>query len=271
MNYGTLAGYGDPVVWLDEFFQLVPPDDVCAIALHCYMGHAASMASFVERFRKYGKPIWMTEFCAWEQFISSPQAQMNYMNDTINYLETNPLVERYAWFIARGAGPADAYPFMFLLSKTSPVALTDCGKVYVNMSSFDTAVHYVAGLPIPAEHYTGCNMSATTGQSWSESVRLRPTTDTTGVLELTSFSAGKWVEYQVDVTRCTTLTLRYQSELDATIRVGIDGTVADELALPATQGSWRTIVLEISPIRGRHVLRIEVLKGNINLNTLRLD
>jgi hypothetical protein len=33
MNYGTLSGYSDPIVWLDEFFKLIPIDDVDGIAV----------------------------------------------------------------------------------------------------------------------------------------------------------------------------------------------------------------------------------------------
>lgn len=271
MNYGTKEGYSDPVVWLDEFFSMVPVDDVCAIALHCYMGNAQAMASFVERFAKYGKPIWMTEFCAWEQFITNSQAQMNYMSDAVNYLESNPDVERYAWFIPRGAEAENSYPYMFLLSKSQPTALTDCGKVYVNMSSFDKSVWYTKGLPIPAEHYANCNMSETTATQWCESVRLRPTTDTTGVLELTSFRTGKWVEYQVDANRCSSLTLRYQSILEAQISIGIDGDKSDVMTLSGTGGEWRTAVLDIKGLDGRHTLRIGMEKGNINLNTIQID
>ena len=64
MNYGTLAGYSDPVKWLDEFFAQpgVSIDDVYAIAIHCYMASASAVKSYVERFEKYDKPIWMTAY-----------------------------------------------------------------------------------------------------------------------------------------------------------------------------------------------------------------
>ncbi len=59
MNYGTLEGYHDPIVWLDEFFAQpgCSLDDVDAIAVHCYMPSSGSVKNYLELFRKYGKPI----------------------------------------------------------------------------------------------------------------------------------------------------------------------------------------------------------------------
>lgn len=267
MNYGTLSGYGDPIVWLDEFFKLVPKSDMCAIALHCYMGNASSLKSYVERFKKYDLPIWMTEFCAWENFIGSSTAQMYFMSDALNYMECNPDIERYAWFIPCGGSAVNAYPYMYLLNKNKPVGLTDCGKVYVNMSTFDKSIYYVAGQKIPAEHYQNCNMSESLNGGWSESVRLRPTTDNEGVLELTSFNSGKWVEYQVDA-KCKNITLRYSTILNCKMVVSINGKEANTIDLASTSGEWATYKTDIDGNNGKQTIRLAVSQGNINLNYL---
>ena len=54
MNYGTLAGYSDPIKWLDEFFAQpgVSIDDVYAISIHCYMSSTSSVQGYVEKFEK---------------------------------------------------------------------------------------------------------------------------------------------------------------------------------------------------------------------------
>ena len=59
MNYGTLAGYSDPIKWLDEFFAQpgVSIDDIDAISIHCYMANPQALRNYVAMFYKYNKPI----------------------------------------------------------------------------------------------------------------------------------------------------------------------------------------------------------------------
>jgi membrane carboxypeptidase/penicillin-binding protein len=75
---------------------------------------------------------------------------MKYMSDALNYLEANPLVARYAWFIPRANGSIESYPYMQLLTKTTPYALSELGKVYVNMSTQDKSIYYPEQQKIPA-------------------------------------------------------------------------------------------------------------------------
>ena len=89
MNYGTLSGYSDPIKWLDEFFAQpdVSIDDVDAIAVHSYMASPSAVQSYIERFRKYNKPVWVTEFCAWDPKPTSAEVQMDYMCAVLHYME----------------------------------------------------------------------------------------------------------------------------------------------------------------------------------------
>ena len=141
MNYGTLSGYGDPEVWLDEFFSLIDASDIAAISVHCYMPSVAALKSYIEKFEKYGKPIWLTEFCAWDGFSGSAEEQMQYMSEAINYLEASPIVERYAWFIARTSN-ANAFPYMSLLTDNQT---TNVGSAYLAASTQDTTVYAIEG------------------------------------------------------------------------------------------------------------------------------
>lgn len=271
MNYGTLAGYSDPVKWLDEFFQLVPLSYFDGIALHCYMAAPSAFKSYVEKFKKYGKPIWMTEFCAWEKSIGNANQQIRYMCEVVNYMETNPDVVRYAWFIPRTNGSVDSYPFMQLLTKTQPYTLTAAGKVYTNMSSFDKTLYYGKGVVIPAAHYTALNSTDPSSTSMA-SIYLRPTTDKSGILEVYEFLKDRWMEYQIDVPADGNyqLKLRHASYTDVSIAIAVDGQANKvwDLAKTGEDNIWKTSATDISLSKGKHTLRLTSQNGTSCLNWL---
>ena len=160
MNYGTLAGYSDPIKWLDEFFAQPDVDinDVYAISVHSYMASPSAVQSYMERFRKYGKPVWVTEFCAWDPLPASAEVQMDYMCTVLHYMENEPLVERYAWFIPRYTNKNND-PHMQLITNEVPGELTDAGKVYCGFSSYDTQT-YLTTEWIPAGSYCAAEGTA---------------------------------------------------------------------------------------------------------------
>jgi len=93
--------YGTPKAWFDEFFQYVDINDVDGIALHSYMGWASATKSYVQQYiGYYHKPIWLTEFCAWDNFTQNQGGtalqQRKEMIDMLDFLETEPMVARYA-------------------------------------------------------------------------------------------------------------------------------------------------------------------------------
>lgn len=272
MNYGTLSGYGDPIVWLDEFFDKVPLSSIDGIAIHCYMGNARTMASYVKRFKKYGKPIWLTEFCGWEtSSIKDVSSQINYMSEAVNFLECNPDVARYAWFIPRSSGVLESYPYMQLLTKTMPYDLSPLGKVYANMSTFDKVTYYPERQQIPAESYSSTNTEAEViAGNWSTPVHFRPTTDVDGVLDVIEFNTDMWLEYLVETTKITThrINLRYASLYNATIEIYIDGTHATIISLPKTGADnvWQTATATVPMNPGKHTLRIKNSSGGTALN-----
>ena len=108
MNYGTMAPYSDPTLWLDEFFGMgahpgfenVSIDDIDGVAIHLYNLYASGVLGYVNRFRKFEKPIWMTEWCAYSG-NSSAEFQIEFMSQSVLLLEADPAVERYAWYIPK--------------------------------------------------------------------------------------------------------------------------------------------------------------------------
>lgn len=279
LNYGTLANYSDPVKWLDEFLACdgVSLDDMYGIALHCYMPTVEALRSYIHRFEKYNKPIFLTEFChANNSITNNATTQHNYMCETVNYLEAEPMVEGYSWFMDRASGDWGA--ISVLNSNANNPALTDLGLAYVYASSYDTDHYYGVREAIPAEHY--CNNSlaqsvADGAATLAAAPHVGPSTDSTGILELRDFyTVGSWVEYNVslDESRTYALALRYNSPLrDSTFEISIDGTVVGEVTLPVGEG-WKTHWLEgLDLTAGRHTLRVTLTLGRANFNWFYFD
>lgn len=273
MNYGTLANYSDPIKWLDEFFAIdgVSLDDIDGIAIHCYMESPSSLMNYVNMFKKYGKPIWLTEFCAWPSSGKiSVASQMSYMSEVLHFLEANPDVFRYAWFIPRGIGPKDPSTGEtsnnLLPGKAN--ALTDLGTVFVNMSTLDKTVYYTKDQVIPAEHYSSINSVEDLN---SYSAHLRPTTDVSGILDVFDLKQDQWLEYQLDIPKAGTykLDIRYNSYRKNEIELTIDKGPAVKMELPNVDSKWTTVSTEMKLKAGKQTLRIKVTLGNIALNWLR--
>ena len=265
MNYGTLSGYNDPIKWLDEFFAIdgINLDDVDVISLHCYMGNSSALMGFVDRFDKYGKPIWMTEFCAWEKNINSQLAQINYMCEVLNYFEQTDKIERYAWFIPRTSGPVNSYPYMQMLEKISS-DLTDLGKVYCMFSTFDKSAWLQS--PIRASEYVATS---------DFNVHLLPSTfPNDDKLMVNALHQGQILDYQIfNRSATTTMNIHYASYANSEIVVYVD----DQPLITATQSAtgssdiWATTNLQISIPAGKHVLRLAMLNGTCNIASFELQ
>lgn len=260
MNYGTLAGYSDPIKWLDEFFSKpgVSVNDIDAFSLHCYMKSPDAVKGFIERFYKYDKPIWLTEFCAWDGGVSNVEQQMTYMSKMLNYLEQEPRVERYAWFIPRYKTP-NTEPYMQLLTNAPDIHLTDLGKMYTLFSTFDQSVYLNTKRPIYAGEY--CKTDNT-------NVQVRPCPDSRigeEGLMITSMASTSPIVYQLNVEKdATAIELRYTSYSNSILSVKVDGT--EELAeLPRTGSlnTWESCEVAIPITAGQHKVSIELLDGSL--------
>lgn len=255
MNYGTLADYSDPIKWLDEFFALpgCSLDDVDAIAIHCYMPSAESVKAFIERFRKYGKPIWLTEFCNGNSNNISEEAQLAYMCETLNMLEQNDLVGRYAWFMGR-AGGFNSKWHDSLLESSEPFGLTELGKVFVNFSTFDDSIVYAKGDVIPAEQY-----SYAAGK-----FHLASSTDG-GVLDITDFKGDSEVRYHINLPSSGTykFKLRYLTYMQSGLSFGMEDAL-DTYQMQNTGNKWLTETFELALPAGKSDLVLKA-KGNAGI------
>ena len=273
MNWGTLSGYSNGVQWLQEFFTKVNPDDIYGIAVHIYMNAAKATLGDLQRYKVFGKPLWLTEFCAWDG-CSSSAAQCQFMAQCINSLEQDPDLERYAWFIPRWNQATESAPFMQLITKTKPYELTERGKLFVNMSTFDKNAVYPCGKRIPAEHYRACSVDDNYA---SPLVSL--CTDVNGILQIDGLSLNQWMDYQIDVLKGVKhFNIRYAATRDSEItiyKVSESGDEKELLAveLPTTgaKDAWATLTVDFTPAEGKQVLRIKCTKGLPRINWFKLN
>ena len=258
MNYGTLAGYNDPIKWLDEFFEQpnVSIDDVDAISIHCYMASPQAVKNYIALFEKYNKPIWLTEFCAWEEYaIHSTEDQISYMCSMLNHLEQNPHVERYAWFIPRYKS---GFPYMSLLTYSAPYELTDAGKVYCGFSTFDKSVWLRTDKAINATQYIAVS---------SDDIQVRPSTDGTGLM-LSTMKENQHVDYQVYLAeQSSTVSIRYAAygATDIALWDNGDPIVVTTLEATGNMSNWLTHEVPLTLGKGKHTLRLEVQSGVTNI------
>jgi hypothetical protein len=90
----------DPVDWLDKFIAECPTCKFDYIAIHNYNSYKSTLEWYVGKFKKYGKPIWLTEFASWDDPVDYAGV-VQYMKEAIPYLESDTTIYRYSWFATR--------------------------------------------------------------------------------------------------------------------------------------------------------------------------
>jgi hypothetical protein len=117
----------DPVDWLDKFFAACPGCKVDYIAVHSYAPGSESLRNYLTKFKKYNKPLWVTEFAPWDPPKPDFEGVVRYMKEAIPILENDPDVFRYSWFATR----VGINPDISLLG--SDGVLTKLGQLYTSM------------------------------------------------------------------------------------------------------------------------------------------
>jgi len=189
--------------------------------------------------------------------------QMDYLCAVLNYLEANPRVERYAWFIPRAGSRVDSPPYMQLLTHDYPADLTELGKMYCWFSPMDKSVWLRANRPILAGEYVAVANNA---------MPLRPSTDKEALqaasgtgLMITNFSAGQKLTYQVCVPENSTkFTLRYCGYSNSICEVLVDGESANFIDMPrnGSTSEWVSASSSISMKAGNHTVTLSLFSGS---------
>ena len=245
--------YYDPIDYFDDFFAVCPDCRVDAISIHAYMADVGGIEWYVDLFKKYNRPIWMTEFSAWEDTTTLAD-QKEFLIHAVDSLENDPDVARYAWFTGRRNG----HPYNGLFDYRQSGILTELGDIYINMPVHGASnIHSLPSL-IEAEEY-----------GVMSGVRLELTEDNNGFLNVSEVAAGDWVEYNITGNAGNyDLTARVASTLGGTVTVFVDGNQQATITVPATGGPqvWNSVAATINlATSDAHSLRL-VFSEAISLN-----
>lgn len=205
LNYSPNPPYTDPMKWMDEFVAIVGLDAFDYMALHNYGGYEV-MVDLCTRFHeKYGKPIWLTEFCYWPEegnpnSTVSPQSQISVMVKSLRWLEQTDWIYRYAWFKAIGNSSSNKGPNYGLLKPgkgEDKRELSDQGYVYVYIGDFNPEVYHSVNEEVNASDFIDdqfCQLGKSGGEDkWP--------------IEITGFTSGAWADYQFEIPKEDTYTI----------------------------------------------------------------
>ena len=258
LNYSPDAPYQDPIKWYDEFFQACPDCRVDHIAVHLYMSSVSAIKSSIDKYKKYGKPIWLTEFCAWDG-NTTVGSQQEFLFQTLDYLETDPSIFRYAWFKERGY--SGGYPYMQLLDNRKEGVLLPLGEIFTYMSSYDDNFFFTPSQRIPSEQYIRMN-----------GIMLEKTTDVTDHLNITNFDPTyDFVDYNVDIPEAGEYNVffRYADQYgDASeVRISVNDVEKGSMVFESKGiNVWATQQCKATFDAGKQKIRIDFKRGGLKLN-----
>jgi len=270
VNYCSTAGsvyengtyYTNPFKYLDDFFALCDTCRIDYIGLHWY-GAGNSIMSYIKDARKYKKPIWVTEFASWD--YSSPvqnvAEQIKYLAGTTNFLERDPDVYRYSWFIGRRQTGQTTYPYIDLYGADG--MLTELGKMYMDIPVYDPNMKFkIPGRIEMEEYYLMSGL-------FSE-----PTSDVNGFLNIGWTDVNDWAEYKISVEKSGTYNLnaRIAGTGQGAMQFLIDGVVKALVKTTNTGGwqSWKTVTEKIELEAGDHILKMLVRAAGFNINWIEI-
>ncbi len=262
LNFSPDAPYQDPIKWYDEFFAACPSCRVDHIAVHIYMPSASAVKSTIASYKKYGKPIWLTEFCAWETSTTA-ESQQRFLFDALDYLETDPDVFRYAWFKDRGWN--GGFPFMQLLDKSNEGVLLPLGEIFTYMSSYDNNFYFTTSQRIPSEHYIS-----------QKGIRLEKTTDVSDHLNVTDFDPTyDYVEYNVNVPVAGQYNVFFRNAFQfgdvSEVKISVNGIEKGGLIFE-NKGIdvWSTQQCKATFDAGKQKVRLTFKQGGLKLNWMEI-
>lgn len=250
--------YNSPYDWLRDFFTACTNCRVDYIGIHFYMGAMESVKGSIDQlWEQFHKPVWLTEFNMDKNGMGdngTVDEQRAFMVKMIDWMERDPHVYRYAWFLGRGGILTD-------LVASDKQSLTLLGQVYANMSSYDTAFFHAVNTRIEAEHYIEM-----------ENLSLVTSTDIDGELSVGYTGQGSRMAYQIDVPAAGeyALTLRTAGEQTTWCDLYSDGIYLATIQIPSTGSwtQWQNYTAALNLPKGKQTLEFRITAGSCDFNWL---
>lgn len=251
-----------PFLYLDAFFEACSDCQVDYLAVHSYMKYPSAVKWFVGQFtERYGKPVWLTEWASWDEGgPATVNEQMNYLANTARWLENNPEVYRYAWFIGRTDEGKDQHPYLDILDADGE--LTPLGGLYTHIPASD--YRFAVNQRLQAE-----------GGHRGEGYAHQPTSDNQGYVDIVWTDSSGFIDFDL------------RSEQEATVRVTvraanagaeriltllIDHQPVTTLAIANTGGlnQWQTFTGQMVMPEGEPTLTIKTSEAGYAINWVQL-
>ncbi|HWZ22045.1 MAG TPA: carbohydrate-binding protein, partial [Cytophagaceae bacterium] len=229
-------------------------------------------------------PIWITEFAEQALNAASVAQHADLMVDAIDYMETDPMIFRYAWFMARSSPSTNTQD---ILGQTTGT-YTNLGLIYTHMSSYDNNYYHTVNNIIEAEYYIDKSViyyNCTTpcapfcaNTCWWYSVLLENTTDGAGgILDVYNFnSTNDTVYYNINIpaTQTYSIDFRVNSTAASTLLIhNAAGTVLGTTPSLNTSGTWSTINLSsVNLVAGKQKIYLTATNGApLKLNWMKIN
>ena len=244
---------GSPWAYLDAFFEECDGCQVDHIAVHGYMPSANAFKAYIEKFERYGKPIWVTEWAAIDGGgAPNLQSQMSFLSDTTRWLENNDSVFRYSWFIARSRQGYGQAPFNDILTDNG--SLAPLGEIYTSIPSND----YVY---IPEEIIEAEGAHQIQGFVFDQVPVEQTENFSHSEVKITSQNNSAYVEYKIYIEFAGNyyLNLRLSSPTTNTLQVDVNNRNLWSLNLWNTTSDdpWKTFSSDrVFFDKGNHVVRV---------------
>jgi PKD repeat protein len=247
-----IAGYTDPVKWHDDFFAACPTCKVDFIAFHNYEPTVGGLTGLTNNLKKYGKPIWVTEFAYWDPTASATSKQ-TYLQQAVSAFENDPDIFRYSWFQGRSA----ANSTINILGADG--TLTALGSAYIG-----AAYGPKNNIPGKIEVEKLYRRRGTSFQT---------TTDAGGGQNVGFTDPGTWNEYLVDVSTTGSYTFRFRVASNVgtgKFDIKLDDNLVKSNVTIANTGGWQTWtdydVTGIVLTAGEHLVKFEFTGTGTNMN-----
>lgn len=251
-----------PWEYLDAFFEACDGCKVDYIAVHSYMKYSSAFEWFIGEFEnKYNLPIWVTEWAAWDDGgPANVGEQMDFLASTVRWMEANPNVYRYSWFIGRSDGGPTAFPFIDILAGNG--ALSPLGGLYTAIPSSN----YRYAVPVKIEAEGAHRQSGFTHET---------TADTSGYVNLVN-AGNAWAEYKIVVNQAGTHQFDFRlasATSNRQLNLLLNGGTLANVSNVHTGGrqAWQTFSVQANLPVGEHTLRLETSTNNLGINWLEIS